>query len=126
MRSTARCLSGVSGAGREPDATIVLIARPHRTALSTAPHRTGGPDVAVRTVLARTLMLTSHPPTHNREPHDTLSTPGGGARGKAAAEALLNLTWCTPTRVVLRGWLRFHRSSVALGLNNTDFAPFLN
>ena len=65
---------------------------PHRT----APHRTGGPDVAVRTVLARTLMLTSHPPTHNREPHDTLSTPGGGARGKAAAEALLNLTWCTP------------------------------
>ena len=35
-RSTARCLSGVSGAGREPDATIVLIARPHRT----APHRT--------------------------------------------------------------------------------------
>eukprot|EP00964_Phaeocystis_antarctica_P015209 scaffold8396_cov84-Phaeocystis_antarctica.AAC.1 len=34
--------AGVSGAGREPDATTVLIARPHRT----APHRTGGPEVA--------------------------------------------------------------------------------
>jgi hypothetical protein len=43
-----RVPNGVSGDGREPDATIVVIARPLR------PHRTappGGPEVPVRTVI---------------------------------------------------------------------------